>query len=151
MKPYQHVLVPVDFSQISTSIVARANELAKFYQAKLTLLNVLEDVPLGAVAFGGTGELTMPPAMQQNQINQATEKLRKLEETYGLVDNAALEAVYTAGKPSAAILQFAKENGVDLIVVGNSGRRGVLGFMGSTAEATVKGASCDVMAVRISD
>lgn len=147
MKAYGHILVPVDFSQISAAIVMRADELAGFYQAKLTLLNVLEDVPLGSVAFGGTAELTMPPALQQNQLNAAKEKLQALVDKQGVVGSANVEVIYTSGKPSAAILEFAKNHAVDLIVVGNSGRRGVLGFMGSTAEATVKGAPCDVMAV----
>jgi universal stress protein A len=151
MKPYQHILVPVDFTRISNTIVARANELANFYQARLSLLNVLEDIPLGNVAFGGTDKLSMTPAMKQNQINLATEKLRKLADTLGISANAALETAYTSGKPSEAIIQFVKDNGIDLVVVGNSGKKSVLGFMGSTAEATLKGVPCDVMAVRITD
>ncbi len=151
MKPYQHILVPVDFTKISNTIVARANELANFYQARLSLLNVLEDVSLGTVAFGGTDKLSMTPAMKQNQINLATDKLRKLAHTLGIPENAALETTYTSGKPSEAIIQFVKDNGIDLVVVGNSGKKSVLGFMGSTAEATLKGVPCDVMAVRITD
>jgi universal stress protein A len=151
MKPYQHILVPVDFTKISNTIVARANELANFYQARLSLLNVLEDVSLGTVAFGGTDKLSMTPAMKQNQINLATDKLRKLASTLGIPENAGLETTYTSGKPSEAIIQFVKDNGIDLVVVGNSGKKSVLGFMGSTAEATLKGVPCDVMAVRITD
>lgn len=151
MKPYQHILVSVDFTKISHAIVARAHELANFYQAKLTLLNVLEDSSLGNVTFGGANKLEMPSAIKQNQINLATEKLRKLADNLGLGANIALEVTYTSGKPSEAIIQFVKQNGTDLVVVGNSGKISVLGFMGSTAEATLKGVPCDVMAVRIMD
>lgn len=151
MKTYEHILVPVDFTHISATIVARANELANFYQARLSLLNVLKDVPLGSLAFGGTEKLTMNPELRQKQAETATEKLRKLAETIGAPANAALETTYTAGKPSEAIIDFVKQKNVDLVVVGNSGKKGVLGFMGSTAEATLKGVPCDVMAIRIAD
>lgn len=151
MKPYQRILVPVDFTKISNTIVARANELANFYQAHLTLLNVLEDASLGNVAFGGTDKLGMSPAMLQNQTNLATDKLRKLADSLSGSATIALETTYASGKPSEAIIQFVKDTGIDLVVVGNSGKRSVLGFMGSTAEATLKGVPCDVMAVRIMD
>ncbi|QTR46883.1 universal stress protein [Thiothrix litoralis] len=151
MQPYKHILVPVDFTRISNTIVARANELANFYQAKLFLLNVLEDVSLGNVAFGGTAKLTMHPTMKQNQADIAVEKLRKLANNLGVSANVALETTYTNGKPGEAIIQFVKDKGIDLVVVGNSGKKSVLGFMGSTAEATLKGVPCDVMAIRIMD
>lgn len=151
MKPYQHILVPVDFTKISNTIVARAHELANFYQAKLTLLNVLEDASLGNVSFGGTNKLGMSPAIKQNQTNLANEKLRKLADNLGAGANVALEVTYASGKPSDAIIEFVKQNGIELVVVGNSGKKSVLGFMGSTAEATLKGVPCDVMAVRIMD
>jgi len=151
MKPYQRILVPVDFTKISNTIVARANELANFYQAHLTLLNVLEDASLGNVAFGGTDKLGMSPAMKQSQTTLATDKLRKLADSLGVTANVTLETTYTSGKPSDAIIQFVKDKGIELVVVGNSGKKSVLGFMGSTAEATLKGVPCDVMAVRIID
>lgn len=151
MKAYSHILVPVDFTRITNSIVARASELAQFYNAKLSLLNVLGDVPLGNVAFGGTDKLPMHPDLKQKQIDTATDKMRQLANNLGLPATAALETTYTTGKASEAIIQFVKDNKVDLVVVGNSGKKSVLGFMGSTAEATLKGVPCDVMAIRMTD
>ena len=68
MKPYQHILVPVDFSQASQNSVQRAADLAQHYQAKLSLLHVVEDLSLGKVAFGGTQTLPMNATAKQNQI-----------------------------------------------------------------------------------
>lgn len=151
MKAYTHVLVPVDFTRITDTIVARANELANFYGAKLSMLNVLGDIPLGNVAFGGTDKLPIPPDLKQKQVETATDKMRQLANNLGLPANVALETTYATGKASEAIIQFVKDNGVDLVVVGNSGKKSVLGFMGSTAEATLKGVPCDVMALRMID
>ena len=47
------------------------------------------------------------------------------------------------------ILGAAKEHGADLIVVGSHGRHGLALLLGSTANAVLHGAPCDVLAVRI--
>jgi universal stress protein A len=151
MKAYAHILVPVDFTRISNSIVSRANELAGFYQARLTMLNVLGDVPVGNIAFGGVDKLPVPADLKQKQVETATDKMRQLAVSLGLSADVVLETVYATGKASEAIIQFVRDNAVDLVVVGNSGKKSVLGFMGSTAEATLKGVPCDVMALRMMD
>ncbi|QTR50839.1 universal stress protein [Candidatus Thiothrix anitrata] len=151
MQPYQQLLVPIDFTRASHSIVARAEELANFYNAHVHLLHILTDATLGSVTFGGTDKLGMPPALKQNQIQLATEKLQRLAADVGLNDQVSLQVTHTTGKPSEAIIQFAKENHIDLVIVANSGKQSVLGFMGSTAEATLKGVLCDVMAIRLVD
>jgi universal stress protein A len=147
MNPYEHILVTVDFSRISQALVTRANELARLYQARISLLHVLEDMSLGNVAFGGTSTLPMSPAIKQNQINLATDKLKQLANSLGVPANAALEVI--TGKSSDVIAQFVKQKGVDLVVVGNSGRKGLMGFLGSTAEATIKNVPCDVLTIHI--
>lgn len=147
MKPYEHILVPVDFSRISHALVTRATELANLYQARISLLHVLEEMSLGNVAFGGTSTLPMSPAIKQNQINLATDKLRQLAESLGVPANAALEVMN--GKSSELIAQFVKQKGVDLVIVGNSGKKGMMGFLGSTAEATIKNVTCDVLTIHI--
>ena len=49
----------------------------------------------------------------------------------------------------AEIIRVAAENEVDLIVVGSSGRwRGLALLLGSTANAVLHGALCDVLTVR---
>lgn len=147
MKLYEHILVTIDFSKVSQSLVTRARELAGLYQARLSLLHVLEDMPLGNVAFGGTNSLPMSPAMKQNQTTLAQDKMRQLAENAGGLDKVSLEVA--AGKSSDIIAQFVKQQQVDLVVVGNSGRKGVLGFLGSTAEATLKNVPCDVLTIHV--
>lgn len=146
MKAYQNILVPIDFTPISASVLVRAKEIATCYKAKLTLLNVFKDIPLGN--FGDTGQLGMTAEMKQEQMGRALEKLNALLERQDLPDNTEVQAVYTNGKASEAIIRFVKDNDMDLVIVGNSGKKSVLGFMGSTAEATLKGVPCDIMAVR---
>lgn len=151
MQAYTHILVPVDFTRITNLIVKRADELARFYGVKLTMLNVLTDVPVGSMTFGADGRLPVPQDVKQRQVESAREKMRQLADSLGVAASMDLQVAYTSGKASEAIIQYVKDNGVDLVVVGNSGKKSVLGFMGSTAEAVLKGVPCDVMALRLRD
>ncbi|MDB4308535.1 universal stress protein, partial [Porticoccaceae bacterium] len=46
---------------------------------------------------------------------------------------------------------MAKENHIDLIVVGSHGRHGLALIFGSTSNSVLHGATCDVLAVRITE
>ncbi len=53
------------------------------------------------------------------------------------------------GSPKQEIIRVAKENAVDLIVVGSHGRHGLALLLGSTANGVLHHAMCDVLAVRL--
>ena len=55
------------------------------------------------------------------------------------------------GQPAQEMHHFAKENDVDLTVVGSHGRHGLALVFGSTANGVLHGAVCDVLAVRIKE
>jgi len=53
------------------------------------------------------------------------------------------------GSPKREILNYARDNHCDLIVIGAHGRHGIATLLGSTANAVLHGTQCDVMCVRI--
>ena len=53
------------------------------------------------------------------------------------------------GTPAREIRRFAEENGMDLIVLGTHGQKGVQLLLGATANSVLHGSSCDVLAVRV--
>ena len=55
------------------------------------------------------------------------------------------------GSTRREILRLAKELDTNLIVIGSHGREGIQRLLGSTANAVLHGAPCDVLAVRIKD
>ena len=55
------------------------------------------------------------------------------------------------GEAAIEIHRIADKNAVDLVVVGSHGRHGVALLLGSTANAVLHGANCDVLAVRLKD
>lgn len=147
MDAYQHILVPVDFSELSARVIQRGKELSEAYQCELTLLNVVEALNMGIEPFGETAGLAVNAEAPREQSQQAREQLRELANTAGLSEQTAVEII--EGLPSTAITDYAERQGVDLIIIGHSAKKGLLGFlMGSTAATVVKQAKSDVFVVQ---
>lgn len=147
MHGYQHVLAPVDFSDTGSIVIKRAKEIAERYDTRLSLLHVVQDVaPLGAEPFGEPSALIINEELREQQLKQAEEKLEELANQHDLplsVDRAIAE-----GFTTDAILEFASEKQVDLIVIAHSGKKGFFGLLGSTADSVVKSAKCDILVIR---
>lgn len=147
MKKLQKILFPTDFSRCAEQALAHALYLAQEYDVELHMLHanvLLEYAPHEAVHLFPKPE-------------EVTAQLREL--AYGHM-SAALSArgthdlrikqVYQQGISIApAILTYASENDIDLIVMGTHGRRG-LGhlLLGSVAEEIVRMAMCPVLTIR---
>jgi nucleotide-binding universal stress UspA family protein len=76
----------------------------------------------------------------------------RLETLLNDEDRTMLQAktvLLTSNTPALAIVNYAKEHGTDLILVGTHGRGGVAHlFMGNVAERVVRMAPCPVLTVR---
>lgn len=143
MALYRHLLLAVDFSPESNYIGERAKTLAAECGATMTLVHVVEHVPLD---LSNDLVLAQPVNIDQELIEDARAKLEELADRLDLGDNPRRVEL---GSTKAEILRVAEENGVDLIVVGSHGRHGLALLMGSTANAVLHGAKCDVLAVRV--
>ncbi len=143
---YQHVLFAADFSEDALQVGERAKEVARQSGARLSLIHVVEDVNIG---LGGGYELlpVLSELPDQVLLQEAQAALGALAEKLGLDD--AEQWVVNALSTKEGILGAAREHGADLIVVGSHGRHGLALLLGSTANAVLHGAPCDVLAVRI--
>jgi universal stress protein A len=133
----KNILCPIDFSNFNQAANKYASMLADSSGAKITYLHVsLPDVAYGTYVYVDMNE-------------QEARDRKRLEEIKPTIDG--IEAFYAVefGSPSDRIVEYAKENGVDLIVMGTHGRTG-LGrvIMGSVAEAVVRRAECPVLALK---
>ncbi len=140
---YEHILVAVDLTEECDPVIRRARDLAKASGAKLSLVHIVEPM---AMAFGGDVPMDLSQ-LQQQQYDQAKEKLEKLKLKYSDLNPHATHLTY--GQPRQEIHQLAKAQGCDLIVVGSHGRHGLALLLGSTANDVLHGAPCDVLAVRL--
>jgi universal stress protein A len=141
--PYQHILVAVDLTEECDPVMKRAVALAKANDARLSAVHVVEPM---AMAFGGDVPMDLS-MLQQQQFDQAKERLHQFTLTYAEVTNSQCHLVY--GQPRQEIHRLADEQDCDLIVVGSHGRHGLALLLGSTANDVLHGAPCDVLAVRL--
>ncbi len=104
----------------------------------------MDNVYVGIVpqssSVGSLGDLEARLGVELKQ------KLSKLGETYALSSN---QLHILNGSPAHEIHRFAKDNDIQLIVIGTHGQKRLQLLLGSTANAVLHGAGCDVLAVRI--
>ena len=141
--PYQHILVAVDLTEECDPVMKRAVALAKANDARLSAVHVVEPM---AMAFGGDVPMDLS-MLQQQQFDQAKERLHQFTLTYAEITSSQCHLVY--GQPRQEIHRLADEQDCDLIVVGSHGRHGLALLLGSTANDVLYGAPCDVLAVRL--
>jgi universal stress protein A len=141
--PYRHLLAAVDFSGGTESVAERAAELAQRYMARLSLVHVVEPT---LVEY--TGELALPEdlGVERQMMDSAQERLDEMGDRLHVKGQ---DRHLLSGLPRAEIVGLAEEADVDLIVVGSHGRHGLALLLGSTANAVLHHAPCDVVAVRI--
>jgi nucleotide-binding universal stress UspA family protein len=134
----QNVLVAIDFDDTSTAALVYARTLARTFGARLHVLHVMENLFL------------RPMANDPRDIEAGI--TRRLLETLTDEDRTALHAVPVVRRsdvPAQEIVDYAKAENIDLIVVGTHGRPGVAHLLlGSVAEKVVRSAPCPVLTLR---
>jgi nucleotide-binding universal stress UspA family protein len=139
------VLFPTDFSEGALSALPYALDMVRNCGAQLHLLHVIYDI---ASASG----LYVPHISFDEMYKEMETNAKKELEKFGLEgrrDIKDVKCTILRGIPYEEILEFAKQQKADLIVLGTHGRKGLDRFLfGSTAEKVVRYASCPVLTVR---
>lgn len=139
---YKHVMIAVDGSPESEQVLAKGLQLAKPWGAKISVYHAME-LPVPMV-----GEM----ALIDTYFN-AEEYAKVIKEALtGKVKQAGLtlEALHIeTGLPAAKVVGYAEQNGVDLIITGSHGKRGIKLLLGSVASGILHKAKCDVFVHRI--
>lgn len=142
----KNILVATDFGEASSAALLYGRELARSFHATLHVLHVADDV---YVRLGGDAYMAVLPRLQKDVEEAAHNSLNEL-----LIDNDpkpldVKKAVITSSSTAAAIVQYARDLSIDLIVVGTHGRQAMAHLlMGSVAERVVRTAPCPVLTVR---
>lgn len=146
MENYKHILLAADFLGHGEVVATRAKDLADKYQAKLSIVHVLDSLPITDPAYGPVIPFDMDLTAELTKA--AKKRLAKLGEELGVPEDSQLIEM---GSPKLEIVRIAQEKNADLIVVGSHGRHGLALFLGSTANGVLHHAKCDVLAVRLQD
>jgi universal stress protein A len=142
MAGYKKILVLLDLTDASEQIAAAGRDMAAYSNAAMVMLHVVEFVPAEPM-----GETLMPTVQIEEDLEQrARAKLNELSARLGSRVSTRVEA----GNKKTEILRVAKEEAVDLIVLGSRVRHGLGILVNFTEDTVLHAAHCDVLAVRIS-
>lgn len=144
MHAYTHILMSTDFGEGSEIIAQRAHELSLHYQAKLTLLHVIDYMPIADSAYGPA--VPFDVELSEELMQTAKRRLAKLSEELGVSKSQCRVEI---GSPKVEVIRVAEEIGIDLIIVGSHGKHGLQLLLGSTSNSVLHYAKCDVLAVRL--
>jgi nucleotide-binding universal stress UspA family protein len=142
---WKRICCPIDFSDASRAAMEVAADLARRFGAELVLFHAY---PVPGYTFPD-GSVVASPKMLQDLADGAERHLEAWRRDAEAAGAARVEAAKVAGEPAAEIVSFAREQGVDLLVLGTHGRTGLEhALMGSIAERVVRRARCPVLTVR---
>lgn len=134
----RNILVAVAFDDMTESVLLHGRTMARTFGARLHVLHVPHNLFLRPM-------VNDPRAIETGLLEQLSEHLTQ-EDRESL---HAVTAIRQSSTPAEEIVEYAKSNDVDLIVVGTHGRHGVAHLlMGSVAETVVRTAPCAVMTIR---
>lgn len=141
----QKILVGLDFSEHSEIALKYAAEFARAFNAEVIACYVVEPNDMLSQVPPG-GEFYFPPNLGQMQQEAAEKECNRLLGESGI---ARSRVITPSGTPFLELVRAAKEEDVDLIVLGTHGRGAVAHLlMGSVAERVVRKAPCPVLTVR---
>lgn len=137
---YKKVLFATDFDEVGICAAKKAKKIADENGAVLILVHVVEPIPAYAYpGFAGFAEVEV------SIRDQAEKELTTLADRLG-VD--AKHRMLEFGSIKNEVLRVAEEQKIDLLVTGSHGKHGLALLLGSTANAILHGAQCDMLIVR---
>ncbi len=141
----KRILAPTDYSDHSYYAMRYALSLARQWEAELHLLNVLEPAVFPTEAgLTPMGLMNLDDELATASDRSMTELLLR-DELKGLTTVTAV----SHGRASSAIIEYAQEHDIDLVVIATHGRTGLEHLIfGSTAERVVRESPCPVLTVR---
>lgn len=137
---YKHILFATDLTDDTEYVIEKVRILQAYCNAKLSLIHVVEPLPGYSYAYLGIEDI------EGQLLDEAKQTMEKLGERLRVAKEGQFIEV---GPTKTKILKVAEDTGTDLIVCGSHGRHGLSLLLGSTANAILHGAKCDVLTVRL--
>jgi nucleotide-binding universal stress UspA family protein len=141
---YKKILVPLDGSELAKTALGQAEKLAKTFDAEIILFQVVPFMPIY-----GSPELVTPLIVDEKQKETAEKYLANLAEELRKKGLKVAAMVRTGQQVAVEIIDFAKETGVDLIIMCTHGRSGISRWvLGSIAHKVLTRAETPILLVR---
>ncbi len=141
---YKKILVPLDGSELAKVALDEAEKLSKTFGAEIILFQVVPFMPIY-----GSPELVTPLIVDEKQKEAAEKYLMNLGEELKSKGLKVAATVRTGQQVAVEIIDFAKEAGVDLIIMCTHGRSGISRWvMGSVALKVLTRAETPILLIR---
>lgn len=140
------ILAPIDFSEAADTVMEKAAQTARAFDADLWLVHVAPPEP------DLVGHEPDPPVMRKQLADRYREEHRRLQEWAGQLRQEGLRAtaLLLQGPTAETIRREAKKLGVDLIVIGSHGHGAIYrALVGSVSEGVLRESSCPVLIVPV--
>lgn len=148
---FTSLLIATDGSELGDKAVEAGLDLAKTYGGKVTILTATDPVTTG-LGSGGFGAIDAGPVIARLEESYAAEASKILAAAKAKADTAgiAVRTLHAAHTRAAdAILDVAKTENVDTIIMGSHGRRGLKRLLlGSQAAEVLAHAEVPVLIVK---
>jgi len=146
MKPFEKILIAIDFSENSDYAFEYALTLARQFQAEMTIMHVINE----PVDLRGFYVPHISFEQLEKEIEEGAEKMMEKFCQTKMVDFSNYKTAIVTGIPYEEIIRKAEETSTSLIVLGTHGRTGLDHLIfGSTAERVVRSATCPVLTIRM--
>lgn len=144
---FSRILVAVDGSETSMDAAGHAIDMARMYNAQLTALAVSH------VSLSSYGLAAPPDAIKQRKEKHELESKRWFDELNQSARRNNIqfktELIDSQMSVEGAIVEYAENNGIDLIILGTRGRSGIKKLLlGSVASGVISYATCPVIVVK---
>lgn len=141
---YKKILVPLDGSDLAKRALDEAERLAKALDSEIVLFQVVHFMPIY-----GSPEMVTPLVVDEKQKELAEKYLTNLAEELRKRGFRVTTMVRTGQQVAVEIIDFAKESGVDLIVMCTHGRSGITRWvLGSVALKVLTRAETPILLLR---
>lgn len=143
MENYRTILVAVELNtECDVCLLKKAAELVGQQGVKIYLVHAVEHMSNYGAAYGVSAGVDIEGILSK----EAVESMAEMSRPFNI---PAHQQIVKSGPAKFLILEEADKLKADLIIVGSHGRHGVRLLLGSTANAILHGAKCDVLAVRV--
>lgn len=140
------ILIATDFSEPSQAAFRYGRELARMFNATLHVLHVVDDIAARHAEPYAAARL--PPGLQADFDNAAQVQLERLLDEDDRRDLHARAVLRTSTSPTRGIVDYARDSGIDLIVMGRHSRKALdRVLLGSVADRVLRTAPCPVLIV----
>jgi nucleotide-binding universal stress UspA family protein len=144
----KNILVAIDFSENSDFALSRAIELARKNNARLTVLHVIEKKNMD-IFLDNTLDKLLPKGLWLKTEEYLESRLQEKIQLFSSRGMVMDHEVIPRGKPAVKILQYAKRNKTDLLIIGAHGKYSLRDtFVGTTAEYIAERTGCPVLVVK---